>query len=430
MEAAREYLGSIKAVGGTNIHDALLEALKMSPTPGTLPMVLFLTDGLPTIGVRSESRILEAAELVNTHERRVFSFGVGYDVNAPLLTAVARDSRATSTFVLPEEDVEVKVGQVFRRLSGPVLARPELEVVGAPLGVPPVREILPGELPDLFDGDQLVVLGQFTRDRPVKLRLTGNYLGEARSFDLELDAGEAATANAFVPRLWAGRKIATLIEEIRRQGADGSTAPERRDDTRFKELVDEIVRLSKEFGILTEYTAFLATEPDRRDLAGVFEGDLDETLLGMPGAPAGGRGAAPRPEAEAARRLDARARGIRAGKGGVAQDINTNAQLERQTLNTRNAFLTDDMEEVAILSVRQIHDQTFYMRSERWVDARLLDEADAEPDETVDFGTDRYDEVLDELIERNLQGAVALKGQVFILLDGRKLLINGPTVGS
>src|SRR5262249_19368640 len=107
IEKARAYVKSITPNGGTNIHDAVVEALRQDPTPGTLPVVLFLTDGLPTVGQTSEKEIKDAAAKVNKFERRIFTFGVGYDVNAPLLRGLAVATRATSTFVLPEENVEV-----------------------------------------------------------------------------------------------------------------------------------------------------------------------------------------------------------------------------------------------------------------------------------------------------------------------------------
>ena len=56
-----------------------------------------------------------------------------------------------TTFVLPGEDVEVKVAQVFRRLEGPVLAAPSLRAV-AEGGAPApgrVRDLFPERLPDL-----------------------------------------------------------------------------------------------------------------------------------------------------------------------------------------------------------------------------------------------------------------------------------------
>src|SRR5262249_6150587 len=101
---ARTYIKNIQPNGGTNIHDALTGAFRPDPAPGTLPVVLFLTDGLPTVGQTSEQAIKEAAKEINKAERRIFTFGVGFDVNAPLLTGIARNPRAPSTFVLPEEN--------------------------------------------------------------------------------------------------------------------------------------------------------------------------------------------------------------------------------------------------------------------------------------------------------------------------------------
>jgi len=48
----------------------------------------------------------------------------------------------------------------------------------------------------------------------------------------------------FIPRLWATKKIGYLLNEIRLHGED-------------KELVDEIINLSLEYGVMTHYTSFL-----------------------------------------------------------------------------------------------------------------------------------------------------------------------------
>ena len=265
---ARDYLKAMKARGGTNIHDALLEALRPNPMTGYLPIVLFLTDGLPTVGQTSEKSIREMAMKGNRFERRIFTFGVGTDVNTPLLEKVAFETRATSTFVLPQEDVELKVAHVFKRLAGPVLAGTTINAMGKD-GNPArgrVMDMLPTTLPDLFDGDQLVLLGRYVGDEPVTFQISGNYLGKDKAFKFTFKPDKATTRNAFVPRLWASRKIGDLVDAIRQLGADhgaipgAAPPPDATTDPRLKELIDEVVRLSTEFGILTEYTAFLARE--------------------------------------------------------------------------------------------------------------------------------------------------------------------------
>jgi Ca-activated chloride channel homolog len=238
----------------------------MRNSSGFLPIVLFLTDGLPTVGQSSEKAIRELATKGNPQHRRIFAFGIGLDVNTPLLDKLAVESRAASTYVLPKEDIEVKVAQVFRRLSGPVLMDPALRVAndqGGP-AYGRVHDMIPGRLPDLFDGDQLIILGQYKGEEPLRFELKGEDGERTRTFRFRFDLSKASTRDAFVPRLWASRKIAVLTDAIRDLGSDrGPTVALRADhsrDPRMTELVGEVIRLSKQFGVLSEYTAFLARE--------------------------------------------------------------------------------------------------------------------------------------------------------------------------
>ncbi|MFM9995681.1 MAG: VWA domain-containing protein [Phycisphaerales bacterium] len=426
IERARAYIKALKANGGTNIHDALLEALRQRPTPGTLPVVLFLTDGLPTVGQTSEVAIREAAKAANAAGRRVFTFGVGFDVNGPLLTGIARSTRAASTFVLPEENVEVKVGQVFRRLSGPVLDTPKLTaIVDARGGVVPrpIRELQPGVLPDMFEGDQLVVLGQYTDASAKRLVLEGNYLGKARSFEFQFDAAKATTRNSFVPRLWASRKIASLIEEIRQAGATSGAlgAPAPPSDPRTKELVEEIVRLSIKWGILTEYTAFLATEMT------VSDGRRDEAGYAMPGRrlsfPAAPATDAPMAAGEG---LRVRAAGERQGKMAVNQELNLGAQIEIGCENKLNMWIDKDMNYVQVQSVCQVGDRTLFRRGTRWVDAAILDKEGEAPEATIEFASAEYFKLAEDLSKENRQGLLAQGGDVYLLVKAQRVLVKGP----
>lgn len=432
IAAARRYIAGLTPTGGTNIHDALLEALRQPVTEGALPMVLFLTDGLPTIGVRSEVEIREAAKKANVHSRRIFTFGVGVDVNAPLLNSIARGSRATSTFVLPDEDVEVKVGQVFRRLSGPVLASPELTVLGESGGrdTRAVRSVLPGEIPDVFEGDQVVLLGQYTSDQPLNLRLSGEYFGRERAFEFTFGVDKATTKNSFVPRLWASRQIGELLEELRAMGANGHDAPRPTEDPRFKELIDEIVRLSTRWGVLTEYTAFLAVEPGAMAEGRDERARLD-ILLGATSMPAPPTDASPQiVQYYIEGFAQQRAVETRSGAGGINQDLNLGEMAQSVKVNARNAIVNADLERVELSFVRQVSDKSFYKRGERWVDAALLDDAQAAADETVEFGTKRFDELVERLVKENRQGVLALGGEVYFLIDGKRVLVTWPGVNN
>lgn len=398
LRAARAYLKGLRVRGGTNIHDALVEALRPKPTKGFLPIVLFLTDGLPTVGPTSEKVIRELAAKGNPFERRIFTFGVGVDVNTPLLDKVATETRATASFVLPGEDVEVKVGQVYKRLIGPVLAGPKL--TATPALPKRVREQMPSRLPDLFEGDQLVVLGQYTGDDPVQFLLEGNYFGEQRTFNFKFALDQATTKNAFIPRLWASRQIARLTDAIRDLGADSSLNPgaPARTDPRVKELVDEIVRLSKEFGILTEYTAFLAKEGT----------DLTPAFVA----------------AETQKNYEERAIKTRWGQSSVNQSLNSIEQRSQGTLKGRNDYWDDKMNRVSVSNVQQVNDRAFYKRGGRWVDSALMDSEKAVPKRVVLFGSEEYLRLAARLTEQNRQGCIALTGEILMQVDGETILVK------
>ena len=271
MKVARQFVASIRPHGGTNINDALLEALRAKSMPDTLQLVLLLTDGLPTVGPTSERDLYALIEKGNASKRRVFCFGVGHDVNVPLLDRIADETRAITSYVLPEEDVEVKIARTFARLDNPVLAAPTLATIDA-AGLPVARtvEVLPRRINDLFRGDQLVLIGQYRGDADLTFELRVRTPSGDRRYQFTLPVSSASTQHAFVPRLWASRKIAFLVDELRQQGGDlgapfGAAQPDPFANPRLRELRDEILRLSTRYGVLGEYTAFLARQGSKLD---------------------------------------------------------------------------------------------------------------------------------------------------------------------
>ncbi len=409
---ARTYLASIRPNGGTNIHEALQRALGQPASPKCIPMVLFLTDGLPTVGETSEVRIRDLVATANPHRRRVFTFGVGSDVNAPLLDRIAELTRAVAINVLEGENVEMKVARMFRKLYGPVLSDIRLSVLdeNGRESTRLVRDLIPEQPGDLFEGDQLILLGQYLDGRPKTFRLAGDYLGQERTFDFRFAFDAASRENLFVPRLWATRRIADLVDEIRQAGAESAGALQTVGGgglpAHYQELVDEIMRLSTKFGVLTEYTAFLAAEGQDlgrwNDMVAACSNNL-------------WRGAVQ----------------TRSGRQAVSQSMNQKALASQRVRNFDNRLYDAEYNVVEFGSVQQIADLTFYRTGEQWVDARLIASrrADAAPDEVVTFGTPRHRAIVDRLVRERRQGAVSLRQDTLLLLDGRIVLILAPGDG-
>ena len=304
--------------------------------------------------------------------------------------------------MLPKEDVEVKVGQVFQRLAGPVLVAPVLRVLderGQP-ALGRLREMTPARLPDLFEGDQLVLLGQYVGEAPLTFLLQGNFFGEEKTFRFRFGFEQATTKNAFVPRLWASRKIAALTDAIRDLGADEQPGPTAAlVSPKVKELVDEVVQLSKEFGVLTEYTAFLAREGT----------DLNQPMhLAL----------------EAQKQYQERALKVRSGYGSLNQSLNNLEGRGQNTLKLGNDYWDANMNRVSISTVQQVNDRAFYKRGNRWIDSSLLDQANVTPPNVVEVGSEEFRELTRRLANENRQGCLALHGEILLRVGNEMVLVR------
>ncbi len=163
-EAVR-YLRELRAEGSTNIEAALEEALDHEARG--IPIVLFLTDGLPTVGERGQSRLAQMAA-DRRGRARVFTFGLGSDVNVALLEELAIEGRGTAQFVSPSESIERVVSLVAQRLGTPVITDLRLEANGVRL-----RQVYPRLPADVFAGQDLVILARYEGEGRANIELTG-----------------------------------------------------------------------------------------------------------------------------------------------------------------------------------------------------------------------------------------------------------------
>lgn len=236
------YIDGLGASGGTDIHGALMRSLAMVRGDGRAEMIVFLTDGKPTVGVTDVERILADVDSASTAGARIFVFGVGYDVNTHLLDRLSGDNGGTSAYVQPGEDLELAVSSFYAKVTSPVLEDLALQIPGAS-----TRDAYPSQLPDLFRGAQIVQLGRLTGQGELTVRLAGTVRGEPTTFERQVAVPGSGPES--LPRLWATRKVGYLLDQIRLHGQEA-------------ELVDEIVALSKRFGIITPYTSFLIVEDE------------------------------------------------------------------------------------------------------------------------------------------------------------------------
>ena len=242
-DAAIEYVRDLDAAGGTNISESLTTAFDL--LSGDRPsIVIFLTDGLPTVGVENTNAILDIADRAAPDRAQLFAFGVGYDVDTVLLDALATQFVGTSHYVSPDERIDSEVGHLYERVSTPVLTDVEIEINGGE-----VEALAPSTISGLFAGQQALLTGRYADPGPMTVVVRGNSFEGPEVFEYSLTLPTRDTAEPTVAQLWAQRRVADLLTEIRVEGPRDS-------------LIGEIVALATRFGIVTPYTSYLAEEPE------------------------------------------------------------------------------------------------------------------------------------------------------------------------
>ncbi len=362
-EDAGDFVRGLSALGGTNINDALLEALER--LPGERPeIIIFLTDGLPTVGIQDAGPIIANVREAAGPTVRLFAFGVGYDVNTVLLDSISQENRGTSDYVRPGEDIAQAVSGFYEKVSTPVLADISLD-----FGAINVLDVYPQPLPDLFAGSQLVVVGRYRDEGTVTLRHSGVVNGEEQTFSY---AGQVFPAESremdFLPRLWATRKIGYLLNQIRLYGTE-------------QELVDEIVDLSLRYGVMTPYTSFLVEEEEvdifSQEGLGRAASDLGRDLQGTM-EPVSGYGAV---------------------EGAVTIEEYRQAEA---------------VVESASASAKVVGEKTFIRRDDAWIDSRYQEGMDVT---RIGFGSDNYYQLLGQ--RPDWGSYFALGEHVIFLVDGQ-----------
>jgi Ca-activated chloride channel family protein len=338
LARAREWVERLDADGGTNISGALAEAFRVAPGEGRLPVVIFLTDGLPTVGERDPERIAAEAEQ-DRGRARVFAFGVGHDVNTHLLDRLSAAARGSTDYVQPGESVERALGLLAAKIRHPVLT--DVEIAGAPVRL---REIYPVNLPDLFGGQELVLFARYEGQGEGELAVAGRRAGRSERFTATATFPRQSDDNAYLPRLWASRKLGHLTRQVWLEGPTPS-------------LVEEIKETALRYGLPSEYTAYLVREPDM--VANNVQGTVGGRRQGNafrgtppPAAPAEAQGAGAVASAARAR---------------LMRDASTSGDLAKV-----EGALEERAEEAA--GVRMASGRLFQERDGVWVEAASSDQ--------------------------------------------------------
>jgi Ca-activated chloride channel family protein len=390
---ARKFIEQIAARGGTNIHDAMDRGLAYFGKTDRPCYLIFMTDGLPTISETDPAKIVKAIREKNEGRVRVFNFGVGYDVNSVLLNQVAADNKGISDYVLPEEDIEKKVAGFSAKITYPALSDPKVSIDGVE-----IREVYPRVLPDIFYGGQLVAYGRFDGTGEREVRLTGKFRGKEMTRSMKVQLAANNPGHDYIPGFWAMTKIGYLLDQIRINGEQD-------------ELKQEVIRLSKAYGIMTPYTSYLVIQDQARKPAD--QPPAVPMPMPAPGKWGGARGGEPLPQ-EDRQGFEGKEH---SGGGAVraAKALNDMKKAEKNASEgerERQSLYADTIKNVA--------GKTFYRADNKWHDGALKQGYQAKQ---VKFLSDEYWALLKEhpeLAKFQSLGAsmiVVLKDQVYEIVE-------------
>ncbi|MFN8380175.1 MAG: VIT domain-containing protein [Anaerolineae bacterium] len=373
--------------GGTNINDAMLLAFSQVD-PERDATILFITDGIPTEGEEDPDQILANLEAAAPSNARVFTFGVGDDVDTFLLDKIAQNFGGASSYVRPTERIDEEVASLYNKISAPVLTDVVLTLDGTMIDSTYPQT----PLPDLFAGTQLAIVGRYREGvENATITLSGLMNGEAQTFVYDgLNFRSVAGGEPFVAQLWATRRIGDLLNTIRLEGED-------------PELVDSIINLSVRYGIITPYTSFLIDENDilsqtgRAAAAQAFSQEAQQLSGQSSGAAAVGAADMMGNMAEAAAPMMMPLPTMTAG--GMVQQ----GQVGQQGQSSQ----------VGQQPVQTVNGKTFFLREGVWTDSTF--DPDTMTTEPIPFLSDAYFALLTDHPEL---GAFFALGERVIVVDG------------
>lgn len=370
IKKAEKFINELKPVGGTNIEEALNLALKEKGHSNRTHLIVFITDGKPTIGETADENLLKKIEKTNKENIRIFTFGIGNEINTHLLDKITEQTKAFRTYISESEDIEVKISNFYDKVQSPVLTNLSLAFSG---GIK-TFQTYPNNLPDLFKGSSVTIFGRYSGSGSSDIKLSGTIKGERKSFYLKADFNNDNDEYDFIPPLWASRRIGYLLDQIRFNGED-------------KELVDEITQLAREHGIVTPYTSYLIMEDEE---IRIRRNELVDHFQTLPPAPelkkevAGDFDAMKQKSGDRSITASEEVQGLNTA-GNVAETKQGSGRMNYKDSKGNEINLTHQ--------VRNIQGRAVYQSGKFWVDSKLQNQK-VKKQKRIQFNSDEYFKLL------------------------------------
>ncbi|MBN1115770.1 MAG: TonB family protein [Bacteroidales bacterium] len=241
---AIQYMNSLNGGGGTELLNALKNAMNLGTADNYARSFVILTDGYVSVEKQTFDYIRE-----NLGNANFFSFGIGSSVNRFLIEGMAHVGKAEAFVALNKEDAEKQAFKFIKYISNPVLTQINYSMSGTEL-----YDVIPEKVPDLFAERPIILTGKIKNSISGNINITGTSGNNKYSETLQLDNINTNAKNKALKYLWAREKI-RLLSDYNNIQQDNETK-------------SEIIALGKQYNLLTEYTSFIAVDSEISNTTG------------------------------------------------------------------------------------------------------------------------------------------------------------------
>lgn len=215
IDDARAFLKKVPSRGETDVYSALTTSVAADDTIGRASLLVVLSDGRPTTGLRDAREIINKVTRANTARHAILAYAGGNAIDRYLLELLAYRNRGAAAFADKIEDMRGGFKKFFAANAEPVLVNVQADYAGLDKDT-----IFPSELPDLSAAAPYEIYGRYqpASDKEFVMRLSGRSGPHSKDLVFKLRFDEADKGAADLAAGWAFQKSYALIAEIAERG--------------------------------------------------------------------------------------------------------------------------------------------------------------------------------------------------------------------
>lgn len=238
LAAARRYVKSLEAGGGTEMLPALEHLMQKPQLPGYLRHIVLLTDG--DLGNEEEIFAALRSQLGNA---RLYTVAIGSEPNTFLATKMAQFGRGTFTHIADINEVQQQMSRLFENIESPVLTDVKLSFEGVQ-----AEDVYPSQPPDLFMRQPLLIYGHIIAGHKGKIHLTAHAGSRPYETTINFDTSKASF-HPGITTLWARQRVEEMMDQWRESDQKGQA-----------DIRAGIIAHAIRYHLVTRFTSLVAVE--------------------------------------------------------------------------------------------------------------------------------------------------------------------------